>query len=519
MEHGLAWQQRFSAELPADPDTRPQRRQVTDAFAWVAPTPVAAPKLLAHSAPLAARFGLGDLLRSAEGAEVFAGNRLLPGMKPFASSYGGHQFGSWAGQLGDGRAITLGELPDEAGVLHEFQLKGAGPTPFSRTADGRAVLRSSLREFLMSEAMHYLGVPTTRALTLVQSGEAVVRDMFYDGRARPEPGAIVCRVAPTFLRFGHFELLASRDDTVGLKRLADFALRHFFDLDDAAEGKERYLAWIREVAQRTAVMIDHWMRVGFVHGVMNTDNMSVLGLSIDYGPYGWVDNYDPNWTPNTTDLHYGRYRFGQQPRVALWNLLRFADALLPLIGEDTQAAEDALGSYHDTLERRQVASYLAKLGLFELRDDDDLRLIGDLLELLAATETDMTLFFRLLPCEEVADPLAVLNEAYYQVPSEAVRARTMAWLKRYWTRGKQVQPSVAERQALMQRSNPKYVLRNYMAQLAIDEAEAGDCSRLHTLLKLLERPYDEQAPHAAYFARRPEWARHRPGCAMLSCSS
>ena len=239
---------------------------------------------------------------------------------------GGHQFGHWAGQLGDGRAISLGEAVLADGQRRELQLKGAGPTPYSRSADGRAVLRSSIREFLCSEAMHHLGIPTTRALSLVGTGEGVVRDMFYDGHPEVEPGAIVCRVAPSFLRFGHFELPSQRGDTSLLQALADFCIaRDFPHL--RGRGEPLYADWFAEVCERTARLVAGWMRVGFVHGVLNTDNMSILGLAIDYGPYGWIDAYDPDWTPNTTDATGRRYRFGWQPRVANWNLGQLARAL------------------------------------------------------------------------------------------------------------------------------------------------------------------------------------------------
>ena len=268
-------------------------------------------------------------------------------MQPYAANYGGHQFGHWAGQLGDGRAITLGETINAAGERWELQLKGAGPTPYSRSADGRAVLRSSIREFLCSEAMHHLGVPTTRALSLVATGEAVVRDMFYDGHPKPEPGAIVCRVAPSFIRFGNFELPASRGDNALLRQLADFCIRR-----DFPELRGRRRAALRRVVRRRSasaprVMVAHWMRVGFVHGVMNTDNMSILGLTIDYGPYGWVDNYDLDWTPNTTDAHGRRYRFGWQPKIAHWNLARLAQALSPLF-TSVEPLQAGLQRYVDT---------------------------------------------------------------------------------------------------------------------------------------------------------------------------
>src|SRR6185436_3447737 len=279
---------RFVAELPADPVTVNVPRQVSGAcYTVVRPTPVAAPKLLAWSSDLATSLGLG--FPSRQSIDLLSGNTVLEAMIPYAARYGGHQFGNWAGQLGDGRAITLGEIAGQ-----ELQLKGAGLTPYSRTADGRAVLRSSLREFLCSEAMHWLGVPTTRALSLVATGEPVVRDMFYDGHPREEPGAVVCRVAPSFLRFGNFQLLAAQGEHETLRRLADFVCTNHFP------GKTIEAAF-QEICRRTGLLMADWMRLGFVHGVMNTDNMSVLGVTIDYGPYGWLEGYDLAWTPNTTD--------------------------------------------------------------------------------------------------------------------------------------------------------------------------------------------------------------------------
>jgi uncharacterized protein YdiU (UPF0061 family) len=253
-------------------------------------------------------------------AEVLGGGTPIAGMEAYAQRYGGHQFGNWAGQLGDGRAMTLGELQSDEGVF-ELQLKGAGKTPYSRSADGKAVLRSSIREFLCSEAMHHLGVPTTRALSLVTTGEPVVRDMLYNGNPAPEPGAIVCRVAPSFLRFGSFQIHTMMGDRGTLSRLAEHAVKHHFP-EHSLEDDDARLHWLQEIAERTALMIAHWMRVGFVHGVMNTDNMSIHGLTIDYGPYGWLEDYDPNWTPNTTDAGRKRYRFGHQAQIGAWNLAR-----------------------------------------------------------------------------------------------------------------------------------------------------------------------------------------------------
>ncbi len=315
----------FFDGLPADPVAENTRRQVERAcYSAVAPTPVAAPRLFALSEEVAELIGLEE--RDPQRlAEVFSGNRRLPGMQTYAACYGGHQFGNWAGQLGDGRAISLGEVRHE-GLRSELQLKGAGPTPYSRSADGRAVMRSSVREFLCSEAMHHLGVPTTRALSLVGTGEQVVRDMFYDGNAAPEPGAIVCRVAPSFIRFGSFEVHTWRRDHATLKALADYTITtHFPHL--GAPGPEVYAAWVAEVSERTAKMIVEWMRVGFVHGVMNTDNMSVLGLTIDYGPYGWLEPFEPGWTPNTTDAQGRRYRFGNQPQIPFIAIIALMDVL------------------------------------------------------------------------------------------------------------------------------------------------------------------------------------------------
>src|SRR5258708_17461232 len=334
MMQTLSFDNTFVRELPADPATGPGRRQVHGAlYSRVEPTPVAAPRLIAWSREVAAMLDIDPAaIESPAFAQVFGGNALLEGMQPYAANYGGHQSGSWAGQLGDGRAITLGETINSKGERWELQLKGAGPTPYSRTADGRAVLRSSVREFLCIEAMHHLGVPTTRALSLVATGEPVVRDMFYDGHPRTEPGAIVCRVAPSFIRFGNFELPTSRDDLDLLNKLIDFTIRRDFpELGfGSGEGTETVQPeWFAQVCERTARMLAHWMAVGVVHGVMTTDHRSILGLTIDYGPYASLDDFDPRLTPNTTDAQGRRYRFGQQAQIAYWNLGQLANALLP----------------------------------------------------------------------------------------------------------------------------------------------------------------------------------------------
>lgn len=517
----LVFDNRFLRELPGDADRRNEPRQVHGAcWSPVDPTPVAAPRLIAYSREVAAALDLNDdLLSRPELVAALAGNALLPGMATYASCYGGHQFGHWVGQLGDGRAILLGEAINRRGERFELQLKGAGPTPYSRRADGRAVLRSSIREFLCSEAMHHLGIPTTRALSLVATGETVVRDMFYDGHPVDEPGAIVCRVAPSFTRFGHFELLAARGDQALLQRLVDFTIARDFPELSAGRPEERLAAWFVEICQRTARLLAHWMRVGFVHGVMNTDNMSIIGLTIDYGPYGWVDNFDPGWTPNTTDAASRRYCFARQPAIAHWNLERLADALSTL----TPAASDlaaGLERYDQVYAGEFCAAFAAKLGLRGWQHDDA-QLLEDLFELMRLAEIDMTEFFRGLAQVDLERPdSATLQAAFYRADLARRFAGDLSrWLTRYAARARQDGQPAAQRAAAMNRVNPRYVLRNYLAQQAIDRAEQGDEQMIHELLEVLRQPYDEQPGRQAFSAKRPDWARHRAGCSMLSCSS
>jgi uncharacterized protein YdiU (UPF0061 family) len=497
----LAFENRFVAELPADPVSDNVPRPVAGAcYTRVAPTPVAAPKLLGWSHALGAYLGIEKPAH----AEVLAGNRVLPGMAPYAARYGGHQFGAWAGQLGDGRALTLAEIAATDGSRQELQLKGAGRTPYSRTADGRAVLRSSLREFVCSEAMHFLGVPTTRALSLAATGEPVVRDMFYDGNPAPEPGAVVCRVAPSFVRFGNFQIHAANHEVDELRRLADYVIRSHFP-------GSSYEDFFKEVCRRTALLVADWMRLGFVHGVMNTDNMSVLGLTIDYGPYGWLEGYDPQWTPNTTDAHSRRYCYGNQPQIAHWNLARFGEALLPLV-PDPAPLEAGLALYVDTFNAAWRSALARKLGFESLGEPGDDQLLSDLFGLLHEAETDFTIFFRNLARVAPEEPgIEPLLAAFYAEPAASLQG----WLQRYAARAKGEHGRVER----MNRANPKYVFRNYLAQLAIDALERGDASVMERLLAVLERPYDEQPAHEELAARRPEWARHRAGCSALSCSS
>ena len=519
----LRFDNRYAAELPGDPIVANTRRQVAACYSPVLPTPVRAPRLVGWSAEAAALLDLpAEVAQTGRYADVFAGNRVLPGMKPIATCYGGHQFGNWAGQLGDGRAINLGEVVNRRDERWTMQLKGAGPTPYSRTADGLAVLRSSLREFVCSEAMFHLGVPTTRALSLTLTGEEVVRDILYDGHPAPEPGAVVCRIAPSFTRFGHFEMLAARNNLQLLRHFLDFTISTDFpDLAQEEDPQRRYLAWFAEVTKRTADMIVHWMRVGFVHGVMNTDNMSALGLTIDYGPYGWLEDYDPDWTPNTTDAATRRYRFGQQPAAAQWNLLRLAQAIHPLIGE-AEPLNAILKDFATRYTRQSETANAAKLGLPSYVASSDQPLFDELFALLGSVETDMTLFFRDLAHVDLdAVSIEPLLDAYYAPASltPALRERTEAWLGRYAERVRSVGEPDAARIQRMNAVNPRFVPRNYLAQQAIDQAEQGDFGLLHEWMTVLRRPYDEQPGKEQFAAKRPEWARHRAGCSMLSCSS
>lgn len=528
----LTFDNRFTGDLPADPVELNRPRQVHHAaYSRVDPTPTSSPRLLAHSPEVLADLALApEVAETAEFLQVFSGNATLDAMEPYAACYGGHQFGNWAGQLGDGRAIALGEIVTAEGVRHTLQLKGAGPTPYSRTADGLAVLRSSVREFLCSEAMHQLGVPTTRALSLATTGDQVMRDMFYDGHPEWEHGAVVCRVAPSFIRFGNFELPMSRDDTDLLRSLADHTIAlHFPEIADGRTGgfgPGDYVAWFAEVARRTAAMIVHWQRVGFVHGVMNTDNMSIHGLTIDYGPYGWLEDYDPGWTPNTTDREMKRYRFGAQPHIGQWNATQLANAIYPLV-DAVEPLQEALTGYVDVFNHDWPRMMAAKLGIADFDETRDPDLIHALLDQLPKLETDMTLFFRALaevpsdPAATDADRLGAIADAHYDPAKVTGDRRDLlaAWLRDWAARVGESGRSDAERATAMHTVNPKYVLRNYLAQLAIDEANAGEPAMITELLDVLRHPYDEQPGKERFAEKRPEWARVRPGCSQLSCSS
>lgn len=513
----LSFVERFTAQVPHT------------AWSRVEPTPVSAPRTLAVSPEIAALLGLSDQVTSSDDfAQVFAGNRLPRGASPFAMCYGGHQFGSWAGQLGDGRALALGEVRDIHGGFQTLQLKGAGRTPYSRGADGRAVLRSSLREFLCSEAMHHLGVPTTRALSLVATGDQVMRDMLYDGHPAPEPGAVVCRVAPSFVRFGTFQLPASRGDVDLLRQITTAVIQLDFPhlaADPTLSDHDRVAAMFNEVCQRTATLMVHWMRVGFVHGVMNTDNLSILGLTIDYGPYGWLEDFDPTWTPNTTDASGRRYRYGAQPQIAHWNLLQLANALAPLT-DDPEPLQHALDGYATAYGQQFEQMMATRLGWGAVQPGDD-GAFSELFSVLQRTEIDAPLFFRFLadvPTDPTAPDEALLGPlepAWYR-PGDITgdtAATLVTWLRSWGVRTQRSGLDSGARRHAMHRVNPRYVLRNALAQQAIDAATTGDTALLHDLWEVLRRPYDDQPGAERFGGRRPEWARNRVGCSMLSCSS
>ena len=511
----------FQKELPADPNPENTRRQVHHAcFSYVTPRTPSNPKLLHTSPELLETLGLTEYVETSDFTSNFSGQKIIADTHPYAMCYGGHQFGNWAGQLGDGRAINLTEVEYNR-KRWVLQLKGAGETPYSRTADGLAVLRSSVREYLCSEAMYSLGVPTTRALSLITTGDQVLRDVLYDGNPAYEPGAIVCRVAPSFLRFGNYEIFAARQDVVTLRTLVNYTIKHHYKYLGEPSVKT-YLQFFEEVANLSVQMVIEWQRVGFVHGVMNTDNMSILGLTIDYGPYGWLEGYDPNWTPNTTDRMHKRYRYGTQPQIVLWNLVKLANALHPLI-EEVTSLESILERAAQKVEKSYTEMMRSKLGLYQPKKEDQ-QLIDQVNRLLQRSETDMTLFFRLLANfdpEHHSNALDVITDAFY-TPSDITKNLKVEWEFWFTSYAKRLQTEVIgyeDRRTRMNTVNPKYVLRNYMAQLAIDAAEKEDYSIIDELFTLLKKPYSEQPQYEKWFAKRPEWARNKVGCSMLSCSS
>nr|KYP75501.1 UPF0061 protein azo1574 family [Cajanus cajan] len=539
----LNWDHSFVRQLPSDPRTDSIPRQVLHAcYSKLSPSAqVDNPQLVACSQPVAHILDLDHKeFERPDFPLIFSGASPLVGALPYAQCYGGHQFGTWAGQLGDGRAITLGEILNSKSERWELQLKGAGRTPYSRFADGLAVLRSSVREFLCSEAMHHLGIPTTRALCLVTTGKLVTRDMFYDGNPKEEPGAIVCRVAQSFLRFGSYQIHAARGDKdLGLVRvLADYAIKHHFPhIENMSKSESlsfctgdedhsvvdltsnKYAAWVVEIAERTASLIARWQGVGFTHGVLNTDNMSILGLTIDYGPFGFLDAFDPKFTPNTTDLPGRRYCFANQPDIGLWNVAQFTTTLQAADLINEKEANYAMERYGTRFMDDYQVIMTKKLGLPKYNK----QLINKLLGNMAVDKVDYTNFFRMLsnvkadtsiPDDELLVPL---KSVLLDIGKERKEAWT-SWLKTYIHELSSSGISDEQRKTSMDLVNPKYILRNYLCQTAIDAAEIGDFEEVRRLLKLVEHPFDEQPGMEKYARLPPAWA-YRPGVCMLSCSS
>jgi len=481
---GLRWVPGFSTLGPAF-------------YTELRPRPLPDPYWVGRSDAMARSLGIdADWLRSDDALAAFTGNGPIAGAQPLASVYSGHQFGVWAGQLGDGRAMLIGQT--DTGL--ELQWKGAGPTPYSRMADGRAVLRSSIREFLCSEAMHGLGIPTTRALCVTGSDAPVRREEI-------ETAAVVTRVAPSFIRFGHFEHFAAagRDDE--LRRLADFVIdRHYPECRDAGRhGGNAYAAFLEAVSERTAALMAQWQAVGFCHGVMNTDNMSILGLTIDYGPFQFLDGFDPGHICNHSDSA-GRYAYNQQPNVAYWNLHCLAQALLPLIG-DPELAIAALASYKEVFPRHFETRMRAKLGLLEPAEGDR-ALIEGALRLMAQERTDYTIFWRRLTDMATSGDPTPVRELFID------RAGIDGWLPALAERRAR-EPSAVDAAALMRRSNPKFVLRNHLGQQAIEAAQQKDFGPVATLLALVQTPFEEHAGHEAFAGFPPDWA----SSIEISCSS
>ncbi len=464
------------------------------------PTPLPAPYVVAVSEPAAALIGLTPE-QVADSVDILIGNTVPARSLPLAAVYSGHQFGVWAGQLGDGRAILLGEVATAEGPM-ELQWKGAGLTPYSRMGDGRAVLRSSIREFLCSEAMHALGIPTSRALSVAGSDQGVMRETV-------ETSAVVIRMAPSFVRFGSFEHWFYRNKPEELKILADYVIDRFYPELRAEENP--YVALLSEVARRTAHMIAHWQAVGFMHGVMNTDNMSILGLTLDYGPFGFMEAFDPDHICNHTDQQ-GRYSYANQPQVGHWNCYALGQALLPLIGE-VEAAQAALDAYQPAFAAKLDELLHAKLGLTRLERyaDADRALFDAMFALMQANGVDFTLFFRRLGGLKAADASGdePLRDLFIDRPAFD------AWAIQYRERLQAEAGDDAGRQLAMNKINPKYVLRNYLAQVAIEKAQNKDFSEVERLLAVLRRPYDEQPEHDHYAALPPDWASHLE----VSCSS
>lgn len=533
---GLRFDDRFTeAGLALDTGDPNEPRHVLDAFyTHVEPAEAPEAELIEFNRDVAALLGISEEHFSSDDfLAVLSGNKVPENLKPYATNYGGFQFGKWAGQLGDGRAITLGEVIATDGTHQILQLKGAGPTPFSRTGDGRLVFRAAIREFLASEAMYNLGIATTRTLALCTTGEAAIRDRFYSGKLLPEPSAVISRVSPCLLRLGTFELFAIREEEPVLADLVNYTIKtHFPELSEEIDSKQSpkaIAAWFGAVMEANIDLIVDWMRVGFVHGVLNTDNISIIGETLDYGPFGFIEEFDPTWTPNTTDNETRRYTFANQPGVLHWNLTKFAGALAQILDGDYSELEAHLDAFGPMLSAKWNDMMAKKLGFTEYETGDE-QIFEDLGTLMIGHPTDYTILHRLLADIDIDEaqntdtPAAVrisrLTEAFYKEPDEATTKAFAHWLATWAQRCQKDGVDSTVRVAQMKAINPKYVLRNWMAQEAITATADRDYDKIAELAELLRKPYDDQPEmDAKYFVRRPDWALSTPDCSQLSCSS
>ncbi|PQA94527.1 hypothetical protein B0A69_08660 [Chryseobacterium shigense] len=506
--------QPFTDIFPGDLSDNPMQRNTPKVlFSTVKPAGFNAPERIAFNADLAEETGLGQY--EEKDLDFLVGNNLPENVKTYATAYAGHQFGNWAGQLGDGRAILAGEIINKDGKKTEIQWKGSGATPYSRHADGRAVLRSSVREYLMSEAMFHLGVPTTRALSLAFTGEDVVRDMMYNGNPQLEKGAVVIRTAESFLRFGHFELMSAQQEYKTLQDLADFTIKNYYP-EITADGIDKYKQFFENICTRTANLMTEWFRVGFVHGVMNTDNMSVLGLTIDYGPYSMMDEYDLNFTPNTTDLPGRRYAFGKQGQISQWNLWQLANAFHPLI-KDEKFLEDTLNQYGTYFWEAHDKMLCRKFGFDRLRESDE-DFFTNWQGLMQELQMDYTLFFNQLEkLNTQSDIKSLFERVSYVILTDQRVKKLEDFTRKYEARLLSNTISKEESSELMRSANPKFTLRNYLLYECIEEINIGKTEMFEKLTKALENPYLELYPE--FSVKRPAAYDDTTGCSTLSCSS
>ncbi len=497
----------FSSDLPADTDLNNSRRQVFNAsFSYVKPTEFPKGHLIHLNKQLFEELNLPKDYK-----KILTSEQLNTSFNSYAMNYAGHQFGQWAGQLGDGRAITIDHREH-----FDLQLKGAGLTPYSRGGDGLAVLRSSVREYLCSEAMFNLGIPTTRALSLALTGEKVARDMMYNGNVQYELGAIVCRVAKSFVRFGSFEIHAARKENDILEKLINHVYGNFYsDHIPSSNVKDNALAVFKNITRRSLDLVINWERVGFIHGVLNTDNMSIIGDTIDFGPFGWVERYDPDWTPNTSDTQ-GRYSFAQQGEIVLWNLLRLANALYPVI-KDTNSLEDQLNWFKTNYSEAHDQMMNKKLGLKNSSND----FVNLTESLLKKYEQDYTIFFRNLSRVNMNSSfdffVDILQDSSYDLQLLQKDDLLQKWFNEYISH---LKVSELENRILkMEAVNPVFILRNHLLYECSKDLESGNKELFEQLNKALKTPYEVNENTKPFFVKAPDWSFNTIGCSQLSCSS